>query len=39
VAIDVYTKTEIKQKAAAAKKLENSVLGGKVVRMPKQKAS
>jgi hypothetical protein len=34
VAIDVYTKTEIKEKAAAAKKLENSVLGGKVVRMP-----
>jgi hypothetical protein len=29
----------IKQKAAAAKKLENAVLGGKVVRMPKRKAS
>lgn len=40
VSLDVYTKTSVKQKApAAARKLENSVLGKKVVRMPKRKAS
>jgi hypothetical protein len=39
VSLDVYTKTDIKQRAAVAKKLENSVLGKKVIRMPKRKAS
>lgn len=39
VSLDVYTKSDIKQKALAAKKLENSVLGRKVVRMPNRKAS
>jgi integrase len=39
VSLDEYTKTDLKQKAAAAKKLEDSVLGRKVVRMPKRKAS
>jgi site-specific DNA recombinase len=37
--LDVYTKSNIRQKATAAKKLEDSVLGRKVVRMPKRKAS
>ena len=36
---DVYTKSNIGQKAVAAKKLEDSVLGRNVIRMPKQKAS
>ena len=39
VSLDVYTQTDIKQRAAVARKLENSVLGTKVVRMPKRKAS
>ena len=39
VSLDVYTKSNIRQKGVAAKKLEDSVLGRKVVRMPKQKAS
>ncbi len=39
VSLDVYTKSNIQQKGIAAKKLEDSVLGRKVVRMPKQKAS
>ena len=39
VSLNVYTKSNIKQKGVAAKKLEDSVLGGKVVRMPKRKAS
>ncbi len=39
VSLDVYTKTDIKQRAAVAKKLENSVLGKKVIRMPRRKAS
>jgi hypothetical protein len=39
VSLDVYTQTDIKHRAAVARKLENSVLGTKVVRMPKRKAS
>jgi integrase len=39
VSLDVYTKSNIQQKGVAAKKLEDSVLGRKVVRMPRQKAS
>ena len=40
VAIEEYTKTSVKDRAAAAKKLEQEVLGkGKLVRMPKRKAS
>ncbi len=39
VSLDVYTQTDIKQRATVARKLENSVLGTKVVRMPKRKAS
>jgi len=40
VAIEEYTKTTVKDKAAAARKLEQEVLGkGKLVRMPKRKAS
>jgi integrase len=39
VSLDVYTRSSIGQKAIAAKKLEDSVLGRKVVRMPKRKAS
>jgi hypothetical protein len=35
----VYTKSSIGQKAVAVKKLEDSILGAKVVRMPKKKAS
>lgn len=39
VSMNVYTKTDIKQRAAVARKLEDVVLGAKVVRMPKRKAS
>jgi hypothetical protein len=39
VALDVYTTSSIQQKGTAAKKLEDSVLGRKVVRKPEQKAS
>jgi integrase len=39
VSINEYTKTSVEDRAAAARKLENSILGGKVVRMPKRKAS
>jgi integrase len=40
VSIEEYTKTTVKDKAAAARKLEREVLGkGKLVRMPKRKAS
>ena len=39
VSLDVYTKSSMGKKAAAVKKLEDSVLGAKVVRMPKRKAS
>jgi len=39
VSLDVYTKSSMGQKAVAAKKLEDSVLGGKVARMPDRKAS
>jgi hypothetical protein len=39
VSLDVYTKSSMGKKAAAAKKLEDSVLGRKVIRIPKQKAS
>ena len=40
VAIEEYTKTSVKDRAAAAKKLEQEVLGKpKVVRMPRRKAS
>jgi hypothetical protein len=39
VSLDVYTSSSMGQKAVAAKKLEDSVLGRKVVRMPKRKAS
>jgi hypothetical protein len=39
VSLDVYTKSNIRQKGVAAKKLEDSVLGRKVVRMPERKAS
>jgi site-specific recombinase XerC len=38
VAIEEYTKTSVEDRAAAAKKLEESVLG-KVIRMPKRRAS
>jgi hypothetical protein len=38
VSLNVYTKTDVKQRATVARKLEDSVLG-KVVRMPKRKAS
>ena len=38
VAIQEYTKTSMQDRAAAAKKLEESVLG-KIIRMPKGKAS
>jgi integrase len=40
VAIEEYTKTSVKDKAVAAKKLEQAVLGKeKIVRMPPRKAS
>ena len=39
VSLDEYTMSDLKDKATAAKKLETSVLGRKVVRMPKRKAS
>jgi hypothetical protein len=40
VAIEEYTKTSVKDRAVAARKLEESVLGKrKVVRMPQPKAS
>jgi len=39
VSLDEYTMSNLKDKATAAKKLENSVLGRKVVRMPNRKAS
>jgi hypothetical protein len=40
VAIEEYTKTSLKDRAVAAKKLEQEVLGKrKVVRMPRRKAS
>ena len=40
VAIEEYTKTSLKDRAAAAKRLEQEVLGKpKVVRMPRRKAS
>jgi integrase len=40
VSIEEYTKTTVQDKAAAARKLEQEVLGkGKLVRMPKRKAS
>jgi len=40
VAIEEYTKTSVKDKAVAAKKLEDAVLGKeKIVRMPPRKAS
>jgi len=39
VSLDVYTQNNVQQQGVAAKKLEDSVLGGKVVRMPKRKAS
>ena len=39
VSLNVYTKTDMKQRAAVARKLENVVLGPKVVRMPGSKAS
>jgi integrase len=40
VAIEEYTKTSVKDRAVAAKKLEQEVLGKrKVVRMPRRKAS
>ena len=38
VAIEEYTKTSVQDRAAAAKKLEESVLG-KIIRMPKRRAS
>jgi len=38
VAINEYTKTSVADRATAAKKLEESVLG-KVIRMPKRRAS
>ena len=37
VSLDVYTSSSIGQKAVAAKKLEDSVLGRNVVGMPKRK--
>lgn len=39
VSLDVYAKSSIGQKAIASKKLEDSVLGRKVARMPDRKAS
>jgi integrase len=40
VSIEEYTKTTVQDKAVAAKRLEQEVLGkGKLVRMPKRKAS
>lgn len=40
VAIEEYTKTSVKDRAAAARKLEQEVLGKrKIVRMPRRKAS
>ena len=40
VSIDEYAKTSVKDKAVAAKKLEQAAPGkGKIVRMPPQKAS
>jgi integrase len=40
VAIEEYTKTSVKDRAAAAKKLEQEVLGReKIVKMPRRKAS
>ena len=39
VSLDVYTQADFKQKAAAAKKLEDFVLQPKVVKMPRRKAS
>jgi hypothetical protein len=35
VSLDVYEDSNMKDKGAAAKKLEDSILGRKVVRMPK----
>jgi hypothetical protein len=35
VSLDVYTRSSLGQKAIAAEQLEDSVLGGNVVRMPK----
>lgn len=39
VSLDEYTMSNLKDKGVAAKKLENSVLGRKVVRMPNRRAS
>jgi hypothetical protein len=40
VAIEEYTKTSVKDRAIAARKLEEEVLGkSKIVRMPRRKAS
>ena len=40
VAIEEYTKTSVKGRAPAAKKLEEKVLGkGKVMKLPRRKAS
>ncbi len=39
ISLDVYTKASIEKKSLAATKLEDSVLGRKVVRMPKRKIS
>jgi hypothetical protein len=39
VSLDVYTRSNIRQKGAAAKKLEDSVLGRKALRTPEQRAS
>ena len=39
VSMDVYTTSNMRQKGAAAKKLEDSVRGPKVVRVPEGKAS
>ena len=39
VSLGVYTKTSIQKKGEGAQQLEDSVLGRKVVRMPKRKAS
>jgi hypothetical protein len=39
VSLDVYTRSNIRQKGVAAKKLEDSVRGRRVVRMQERKAS
>ncbi len=39
VSLDVYTKTTIKQRAAVAKKLEQTVLGREIVPRPKRGVS